>query len=706
MSWLLVLEYKYNVIMAKKIIKKSERNIVLKKSQITFGNQLLGKSSDSIFSKIDYKYQLIFFFVLSCIIYFNTLFNGYVLDDVISITQNKFVQQGLGGIKSILTKDSMYGFVGSETELTGGRYRPFPLIIFAIENQFFGNNPFIGHLLNIITWGLTVIVFFKLLSKYFFRFNPEVVFVASLIFAIHPIHTEVVANIKSRDEIISLLLLFGALYYLFKHLESNQLKYKVISYSAFFFALLSKEYGVTFLFIMPLALWTFSNIDSKKILNNTIPFIVIFIFYMLIRLSVVGVNNNASNELLNNPFLYASFTEKYSTIMVCLMKYLNLLVIPYPLSYDYRFNEIPIVGLFDLKVILSIIIHVALLTVAIINLKKRNVIAFIVFFYLFSIFIASNMLVEIGALMGERFLYQPSVAYSILIGIVFYFIYNKTNIGVNLKNILTVLLIITIFIPFSIYTFARNADWKSDIDLYIRDVKAVPNSAPANNSAGSSLINLSDFIKTDIDSIIKNKSTQYNNSLIENLAKVKKFYPNLNPQVLEIENSLNAQNYEQLNLNADKVTRELLRYSVDYFNKSLVIHPKYHDGLVNIFLAYIRLEALDTAEYYFKSLKTLNNETPGIDKARITQLNSYLASQFHMKGQKFAANNDLNNAIVFFEKATNTEPDNYRYWYDLGGASYTNKDYIKAFVAWEKAYKINPQAQEVVMGLKALGYKF
>src|SRR3954463_7198591 len=90
-------------------------------------------------------------FVFAFLLYANTLNNGYVLDDDVVFVKNKDVQQGFGGIKSILHHSFIFGFTGHNDQ----SYRPVVSIIFAIEKEFFGNNPHTGHFINVLLFGLS-----------------------------------------------------------------------------------------------------------------------------------------------------------------------------------------------------------------------------------------------------------------------------------------------------------------------------------------------------------------------------------------------------------------------------------------------------------------------------------------------------------------------------------------------------------------------
>ena len=86
--------------------------------------------------------------LLSFALYANTLGHGFVLDDSLVITKNKFTTQGISGLGKIFSTDTFFGYYqeeGRETLITGGRYRPLSLAFFAILFQVFGASPLVFH---------------------------------------------------------------------------------------------------------------------------------------------------------------------------------------------------------------------------------------------------------------------------------------------------------------------------------------------------------------------------------------------------------------------------------------------------------------------------------------------------------------------------------------------------------------------------------
>ena len=202
-------------------------------------------------------YYIIFLFAIA--LYINTAKFHYVLDDTTVLTQSK---HGLTNIPALLTNDLFSPVYGQSLDI-GVRWRPLLIFTSAIEYEIFGENPFIGHVINILLYGFIGIVLLLLLSQMFPK-SPLVAFITTMIFIAHPIHTEVVANIKSRDELFSFLLLMLTLFFLhrFSNTDNTHIhKRKWFVYSCLFYilSLLSKENGITFLAVIPLFLFCFTK---------------------------------------------------------------------------------------------------------------------------------------------------------------------------------------------------------------------------------------------------------------------------------------------------------------------------------------------------------------------------------------------------------------------------------------------------------------
>ncbi|MBI2967922.1 MAG: tetratricopeptide repeat protein [Bacteroidetes bacterium] len=289
-------------------------------------------------------------FISGFLLYSQTLTYNYVLDDVLVITGNKFTKKGIAGIPDIVTSDLFIGAYGEALSLSGGRYRPLSMTTFAIEYELFGLNPLVGHLVNTLLYALTCLLIYLFLLR-----TTGVLFIAasaSLLFAAHPVHTEVVANIKSRDEIFSLLFILPVL----MNCHKLSLKNILLNSLLFFLALLSKENAITALAVIPLTLWLYRESSLSRIIFLTIPYAVMALIYLALRAAFAGmVGDRETADIMDNPFINASVTEKISTLILIAGYYIKLLFIPWPLSYDYSYNEIPLAGWTGWKVWASLL---------------------------------------------------------------------------------------------------------------------------------------------------------------------------------------------------------------------------------------------------------------------------------------------------------------------------------------------------------------
>jgi hypothetical protein len=163
------------------------------------------------------------------ILYFNTLQFDYAQDDAIVITENMYTQQGAKGISGLLTHDTFLGFFKIEKNLVaGGRYRPLSLVTFALEKEYFGDAPHTSHMINVLLYALCGIFIYLFLKQLFKNAEEKYArmkllpIIATLLFIAHPIHTEAVANIKGRDEIMSMLFCSMGSWLLLKYMDNGK----------------------------------------------------------------------------------------------------------------------------------------------------------------------------------------------------------------------------------------------------------------------------------------------------------------------------------------------------------------------------------------------------------------------------------------------------------------------------------------------------
>ncbi len=643
-------------------------------------------------------------FLFSFVLYFNTINHDYAQDDAIVITGNMYTKQGLGGIDELLKYDTFKGFFqkeGKDKLVAGGRYRPFTLIMFAIEWHFFktpkknpdgtlkkdgdGNTIYttstIGHIFNIIFYGLTGIVLYLLLLQLLLPgkskiFAYGVAFMTTMLFMAHPIHTEVVANIKGRDEIIALLGSLTAAYWTIRaYYEKKPLLY----YGAvlvFLMALLSKENTITFLAIVPLMFYFFTKAKASEIFKYSVPLLVATIVFLGIRGMILGWSlGEPPAELMNNPFLkvegdkWVAFTgaEKLATIFYTLGKYIQLLIFPHPLTHDYYPRHVDIMQWSNWQPIGSLFLYLGILFYAIKGFKKKDPISFGILYFLITLSIVSNIVFAVGTNMSERFMFMPSVGFCFVIAVLS-LLFSKRMAGGKLMTFnqlnpaIAIMAIVALL--FTIKTITRNPVWKDDFTLFTTDIKTSANSAKLNNAVGGELIRV---YHGEENEALKNQKLM---EAAQHLEKALSIHPTYMNSLLQLGNCYNyLKQYEK---------------SISYYNKILARNPDHENAKNNLVFTY-----RDAGKYYGEQKGDVPTAIKFLEKAYELLPNDY--ETLRLLGVAYGSLKQNDVAIDYFNRALNIQPNSADILWNLSIAYFYSGDEAKAAEFRQKALQIDPE---------------
>jgi hypothetical protein len=330
------------------------------------------------------------------------------------------------------------------------------------------------------------------------RWYFSVPFAATLLFIFHPLHTEVVANIKGRDEILSLFFSLAALYSILLYIRKKKILLLLVSAACFFLALLSKENALTFLLIIPMTIYFFTDSKRSAILGLSLPFLFITLLYLVIRFNVIGfiVKETAITDIMNNPFYGMSFGQKMATVIYTLGLYVKLHLIPYPLTHDYYPRVIPVMSFGDWQTIVSALLYLGLGFIAFRGFRTKNPLSYSILFFIITLSIASNLILPVGTFMNERFVYMSSLGFCIALAFLCLeklpALFSKHNEKLRLAGRM-ILAAVAIF--FSVITVMRIPAWKNSSTLFESDLVTSANSASENCFMGLQLYNKSLQVK-------------------------------------------------------------------------------------------------------------------------------------------------------------------------------------------------------------------
>lgn len=433
-----------------------------------------------------------FIFCFAFLLFANTLNHDYAWDDSIVITENPTVKKGFKGIPELFIKSN------SDYKADKYGYRPITLTSFAIEYGLFGQNPKAGHFFNVICFSLLCVLIYTVLSKIFSSYSNLLPFVATLVFIAHPIHCEVVANIKSRDEIFAFLFSLLSLHSMIKFSENRKTKYLLHSAFLFILAFLSKESAIVFLALIPLTLFYIQGFTQiKRIL---VPVLIMSGLLLLCVLTVktytsskVGVDLSKGagifyeNGILGNSFFHTDkLVEKLANAALLLLLYLKNFVLPTQLVYFSGYNQIPVAKWTDISVIFSAILFASLLVYAIVKRSKKPELFYSVVFYFVSISIYLHIVKTLADTMADRFFFVPSLAMILCFVFLLEILFKKSIKTISLNTLLKnntygLLKYSTGFILclLSLVTFSRNKVWKNNEALISNDMPKLENCARA-----------------------------------------------------------------------------------------------------------------------------------------------------------------------------------------------------------------------------------
>ncbi len=445
-------------------------------------------------------YLLLFF--ISFIVFANTISHDYAWDDKIVIQENPRVKKGISGIPALFTKYS------SQFQYDQYSYRPITLISFAIDYDLSHGSPHFSHFMNVFYYSILSVLIFIFLSSLFSKYHPIFAFLATLLFIVHPLHVEVVANIKSRDEIFGLLFSIASLIYFLNFLKKNNPLYLIGTVAFYLLAYLSKENSITLLAIFPLVFLVEKSYFSKKSTllyagSAAVLFVISYLIFKYAESSTAGAQTSEGlgiykeNPILGNSFLYVgNFWQKIANAFHILLLYLKNFIIPYPLIYFYGYNVVPVTNWSNPVVWLSALLHIGILVLGIRYWKKRPEILFGFLFYLISISVYTHIVRPLADTMADRFLFTASLGLCIslvgILGLIFKINFtwfekkekSKSSTPLTIfeyikMNLPYSSIVILFAVVFGLLSITRNNVWKDDLTLVTHDLPYMENCSRA-----------------------------------------------------------------------------------------------------------------------------------------------------------------------------------------------------------------------------------
>ncbi|XP_030069609.1 protein O-mannosyl-transferase TMTC3 isoform X2 [Microcaecilia unicolor] len=447
---------------------------------------------------------LIVIVVVAC--YWNSLSCGFVFDDVSAILDNKDLHPSTPLVN--LFQNDFWGTPMSE-ERSHKSYRPLTVLTFRLNYLFSELNAVFYHLLNLILHSLVCVVFLKVCKLFL---DSESSLVASLLFAVHPIHTEAVTGVVGRAELLSSIFFLAAfLSYTKSKGPDNTIVWTPIAVAVFLVAVatLCKEQGITVVgicciyevfiaqgYTLPVLWGTLMQILRGKgsipysVLQSLLKLIVLMfstLLLVVVRVQVIQSQLPVFTRF-DNPAAVSPTPARQLTFNYLLPINAWLLLNPSELCCDWTMGTIPLVeSLLDIRNLATIVFFCFLGSLIVFSVRYPGDSSKAVLMALCLIVLpfipASNLFFPVGFVVAERVLYVPSMGFCILVAHGWRKLSSK-----RLKKLSWICLVVVLF-THGLKTLHRNWEWESEYTLFMSALKVNKNNAKLWNNVGHALEN-------------------------------------------------------------------------------------------------------------------------------------------------------------------------------------------------------------------------
>jgi tetratricopeptide (TPR) repeat protein len=403
-----------------------------------------------------------FCLILVAVCYANSIFNDFIADDLYVVALNP-------AIRTIAPLDYLFApFWGENSEL--GIYRPLVIFSYSLEYSIWQRWAPGFHVTNMLLHAINGILVFMLART--FVASRAAAWAATAIYLAHPVHTESVAAIAGRSELLAGTFFFLA--WLFFRKERP-----VLCAVAFLLSLLSKENAIAFPLVLVLDTWL-SQGSFRSVLARWQRFVLPAVsvgVYLGLRFFVLGsVGMPQSAQYLSGKW---TFVERELTSGRSFVAYFELLLAPIDLAGNYDFNSIPLASARDWDAWAGLLLVAATMVLAFRFRRQEPAIAFGVLFFYTAMLPMSNWIIPAGVLVAERYLYVPLFGFAIIAGT----LWSKIP-RVEVRKILAVGMLAVM----AVLCISHNYVWKDDFTYYGNMVRVFPDNTRGRQGYGVALL--------------------------------------------------------------------------------------------------------------------------------------------------------------------------------------------------------------------------
>jgi protein O-mannosyl-transferase len=410
--------------------------------------------------------------LISALAFVNSLNGEFVYDDRYQVLNNPTINS-IGNIPRMFTQ-SVWQFMNSTSQLpVGAYYRPIFNIALIINHHLFGSEVFGWHLASLLLH-LTVVFLVYLLSRQW-ELPGEAAAAAALLFGVHPIHSESVAWVSGLSDLLAAVFLLGSLVLYERYCRGAILRWRPLALSVVLalLAMLSKEVAIVFPVFLALREWLDRSqgeafkVRLTRVVRRTLPFFAAAVVYIGLRYAVLGFISKAEPDTEG-----VTGAQVLLTIPSALLSYARLLWMPYPLAITYPLRYVASAA--DPRFWVAALAVAAMVAGAWWLVRSsaagQKALLFLILFLLPVLNLKAFNPQE--SLIHDRYLYLPSVGFSMLIALGLVWLCAKVGEGQTVFRTATALMAGILLL----LTVNQNQSWQNDLVMARGALKLNPQS--------------------------------------------------------------------------------------------------------------------------------------------------------------------------------------------------------------------------------------
>jgi len=415
--------------------------------------------------------------LLTLALYINVLQNGFAWDDRTMIFPSSSTASMASG-KNIAQGDRLL-------------QRPLMHFSFQMDRLIYGRNPAGFHLTNILLH-LGLVLLFVVLSKGLLGAGESALW-ASLLFVLHPVHSEAVAALLGRSDLLVGLFTLLALWAYRRGAFWSSLAFGLV---LSLLAMACKESGLA---VIGLLIWydlCFRRGEGGKFWPRWLSLLGLAALTLLAYLWLLS--RNPWNAVVAWKWWGGSPYHTFLMMLTVVWEYFHLLFFP---AWQSPWYVTPVVNTWlNWKVLLGLAILLGSLAIPVLSVRRRPALAFGLGWVLLFLIPVSNLVPIPGSMMAERWLYIPSMGFCLIGGMALDWTWSslrgvplrsgagrRSNLAVFFRGSVVAFGLIVAFL-FAYQTVRSNAVWRDDETLFRRVIERFPDSFKGHANLGKTLL--------------------------------------------------------------------------------------------------------------------------------------------------------------------------------------------------------------------------